>query len=327
LNEITIRTEKEAFALLEKALDQKLGDKLIALKFDRWPLIEIKVEGEGYESTITPDMASALIDIQHAINRAYARAAHNTSNARSLTAEERNGLQFKAKVESGSSLITVDLGKFAEKLATSVADKMTPESLVITIIGLAIAGGSLLAYKAFLKTKIQHKVIEQDALTKIALSQEETKRLEVFGRALAKEPTLVSARDDFDAARNEVVRSAGDATKLTFNSVEIDGATAKVVGIAKRTESQEVQLNGTYLVIATDLRKPDEIKLRVKSKANGREFSASFMDHSLQQDQIKLIQAAEWDRTEVYLSINASTLRGDITSATVISVKPQPHAA
>ncbi|MFC6520100.1 hypothetical protein ACFQAT_10300 [Undibacterium arcticum] len=211
MNEVIIKNEKDAFDLLQKALDQQLGDKAFTLKFDHWPLIEIKLEGDGYDSTITPDMAGALVEIQHAINRTYARTVHHSTNARSLTAEERQDLQFKAKVESGSSLITVDLGKFAEKLATSVADKMTPELLAITIVGVAVAGASLLAYKAYLKNRSEDKVIEQKALTKMALSQEETKRLEIFARALKHTPELAHAQADFDDARNEIVRATGDA--------------------------------------------------------------------------------------------------------------------
>src|SRR5450830_764857 len=111
-------------------------------------------------------MAGALVQIQHAINRAYARTIHNTTNARSLTAEERQDLQFKAKVESGSSLITVDLGKFAEKLSTSMVDKMTPEMLTITALGIAIAGASLLALKSYFKMRTENKVVEQKTLEK-----------------------------------------------------------------------------------------------------------------------------------------------------------------
>ncbi|MFC3107383.1 hypothetical protein ACFOFO_05325 [Undibacterium arcticum] len=327
MNEVIIKNEKDAFDLLQKALDQQLGDKAFTLKFDHWPLIEIKLEGDGYDSTITPDMAGALVEIQHAINRTYARTVHHSTNARSLTAEERQDLQFKAKVESGSSLITVDLGKFAEKLATSVADKMTPELLAITIVGVAVAGASLLAYKAYLKNRSEDKVIEQKALTKMALSQEETKRLEIFARALKHTPELAHAQADFDDARNEIVRATGDAKSLTVNSVEMDNATAKVIGITKRSEAQEVQLNGTYLITATDLRHPNEIKLRIKRVSDSKEFMASFLDHSLQQDQIKMLQSAEWDRQPVYLSINAHSLRGEITTATVISVQLQPEAA
>jgi len=327
LREIVIRNEKDAFDILRKALDQELGDKAFTLKFDNWPRIEIKLEGEGYDSTITPDMAGALVEIQHAINRAYARTIHHSTNARSLTSEERQDLQFKAKVESGSSLITIDLGKFAEKLSMAMVDKMTPELLTITVVGVAVAGASLLAFKSYFKSRTENKVVEQKTLERISLSQEETKRMEIFAQAIKQAPVLGHASADFDEARNEIVRATGDAQSLTLNSVKLDNATAKIIGISKRTESQEIQLNGNYKIAATDLRLPNEIKLRVIRVKDSLEFMASFLDHSLEQDQIKLLQEAEWERRSVYLSINAHSLRGEITKATVISVKMQPKAA
>lgn len=326
MNEIVIKNEKDAFDLLQKALDHQLGDQIFSIKFDHWPLIQIKLEGEGYDSTITPDMAGALVRIQEAINRTYARTVHQSVDARGLTLEERKDLQFKAKVESGSSLITVDLGKFSEKLATGMVNKMNPELLTITIIGAAIVGASLLAYKWFLNSRSKDKVIDKTAQTQIALSQEETKRMNMIVRALAQAPELTQVQSEFDDARSEIVRATGNATKLTVNSIELDNATTKVISMVKRSESEELQMNGTYLITATDLSQPDEIKLRVKRVDDGKEFMASFHDKTLQQEHIKLLQNAEWSRSSVYLSINANSLRGEITRATVISAQLQPAA-
>jgi hypothetical protein len=247
-------------------------------------------------------------------------------DARGLTLEERKDLQFKAKVESGSSLITVDLGNFSEKLATGMVNKMNPELLTITIIGAAIVGASLLAYKWFLNSRSKDKVIDKTAQTQIALSQEETKRMNMIVRALAQAPELTQVQSEFDDARSEIVRATGNATKLTVNSIELDNATTKVISMVKRSESEELQMNGTYLITATDLSQPDEIKLRVKRVDDGKEFMASFHDKTLQQEHIKLLQNAEWSRSSVYLSINANSLRGEITRATVISAQLQPAA-
>jgi hypothetical protein len=123
------------------------------------------------------------------------------------------------------------------------------------------------------------------------------------------------------------VRAARDADSLSVNSLKIDKETAKVVGISKRAESVEIQLNNTYIIIGVDLRYENEVKLKVRRVADGKEFYAGFLDQSLNQDQIKLLQAAEWERRPVYLSINATELRGEVTTATVVSVAAQPKAA
>lgn len=321
---ITIRSEKQAFDLLEKAVNSELGPQPFELKFENWPVLTIRFEGEGYDSTITSDIAEAVVEVQRAVNRAYARAVHKTSNSRSLTNLERQDIQFKAKVEPGSSIIKIDLGDFAEKLATTVAQTMTPTFLAITIVGLAITGASLVAYKAFLKKNSDDKQIDVEARTKIALSQEETRRLDLMAKATARVPTLAHANEDFDLARIEILRAAGDAATVTVNSLVMDRETARAIGNTPRTQSLEIQLNGNYHILATDVSRPDEVRFKVQRASDGIVFYAGFKDHSLEQGQIALLQAAEWSRTQVYLSINARSLRGEITSATVIEVKIQP---
>jgi hypothetical protein len=324
---IVVKDEATAFKLLQKAINDELGDQPFELKFSGWPVLSIKLKGEGYDSTITADVAEALVEVQRALNRAYARAVKGTTNSRTLTDTERREVQFQAKVKKGSSLIEINLGDYAEKLATAITTKMTPDMLAITVIGLAAVAGGTLAVKWYLNGKSQDKQIESDERAKVALSQEETKRLQVFADAMVRQPALRHATADFDEARTQIMRSAGTANTITVNDVEITSETARVISTASRTESEEVQLNGTYFIMTTDLRQPDEIRMRVRNAKSGREFSAGFKDRGLHQEQIRQLQDAEWTRSKVYLSINARELRGEITTATVISVGRQASPA
>lgn len=132
-----IRNEEDAFKLIDAALKKELGSEPVVLNFDNWPKISIRLTGEGYDSTITPDMASGLIELQHAMNRSYARIVHRSSNSRALTIEERDSIKFKAKVNQGSSLIEVDLGEWAGKVFTDMVERMSPEQLIISVVSLA----------------------------------------------------------------------------------------------------------------------------------------------------------------------------------------------
>ncbi|WP_186150175.1 hypothetical protein [Burkholderia gladioli] len=142
-----------------------------------------------------------------------------------------------------------------------------------------------------------------------------------------KEPAVAAAQVDFDDARNTLIKSVGDARHLAVNDVTIDRQTARTLATSKRTASKEAQLNGTYMIMSVDLRQQDYVKLRVQNAQDGKEFSATFQDDSLDKAQIGLLQEAEWGRTPVYLSINATILRGEVTSAGIISVTPQPVPA
>ena len=151
--------------------------------------------------------------------------------------------------------------------------------------------------------------------------------MEVFAKAMQQSSALRHVNEDFDEARNEILKGTGDAQRLSVNDLPIESETARAIATAKRTPSSEVQLNGTYVIKGVDLRQEGEVRLRVENQADGREFVATFQDNSLDSSQISLLQNAEWSRTKVYLSINARILRGEVTAATVVSVKEQPAKA
>lgn len=260
-------------------------------------------------------------------NRTYARTVRHSANARTLTDQDREEIRFKAKVENGSSIITIDLGKFAEKLAVSVADKMTPELLVITVLGAAAAAGGVFAYKAFLKHRSEDKKISVEAEKSIAMSKEETRRLEIFANAVKTAPVLGHVREDFDEARHGIIRGTADAQSLTFSDVTLDSKSAHVVAMTKRSESKALQLNGNYFIKKADWQIDGEVRLTISHEESHRVFVASFRDDSLKKEQTKIIEEAEWSRRHVYLSVNATELRGEITTATIIDVKAQPDQA
>lgn len=324
LKKIEINSEASAFAAIKQAMEEGFGGKDVRLDFKNWPHLEIELEGPGYKSTITSPLASAIVDVQTALNRSFALVVHGKNNASSLTDEERNAIQFKAKVEDGCTLIKIDLGKFAETLATAVTDKMTPEALVITVLGVAAMAAGVVAYKAFLKSRTADKTISADAEKLLGMSKEETARHKILADALSKSFELRGVNENFNEARNGILKGTSDALTLTVNNVAIDQETARVAVANIRAAGSDVQLNGTYFVTETNLRRPDEVRLSLRRAQDNKEFVASFQDQSLDGDQIKLLQAAEWGRSTVFLSINATELRGDITGARVISVQEQP---
>ncbi|WP_186191284.1 hypothetical protein [Burkholderia gladioli] len=324
---LKITDEKTAFAALEKALREELGDTTYNIEFVGWPKLQIKLDGPGYNSTITSDVAEVLVDLQVAINRSYARLVHQSADSRTLTGEERSKLQFKAEVKKGSSIVNVDLGEYLKTLTHELVTKMSSEALVICVLGVAVVAGSVLAYKNYLKARSEDKKIDAETQKAIALSQEETRRLATMASVVQKEPAVAAAQVDFDDARNTLIKSVGDARHLAVNDVTIDRQTARTLATSKRTASKEAQLNGTYMIMSVDLRQQDYVKLRVQNAQDGKEFSATFQDDSLDKAQIGLLQEAEWGRTPVYLSINATILRGEVTSAGIISVTPQPVPA
>ena len=86
-----------------------------------------------------------------------------------------------------------------------------------------------------------------------------------------------------------------------------------------------MQLNGDYFILETNWKKDSEARLKVRNVATNQEFIASLPNESLDQEETDMLQEAEWNRSKVYMSINAAELRGSITTATIVSVTKQPE--
>ena len=302
------------------ALVGKIGEKPVKIEFKNWPIIEIKLVGDGYDSTITPDIAEALIEIQHAMNRSYARFVHGSPNARSLTNEERQEIKFKAKVEKGSSLIKIDLGELSTAVTNALVGKMESSHILIAVLGLALIGGSTLAARAYLKHRSEDKKLDAESKKLVALSTEETKRLEIVTRALAAQPKLQHSQEDFDDARREILRSAGDAKTLTLNGIELPNALARQIASTPRATSKDIQLNGSYVIQKIDWQQEGDVRLSLTGSDQQLTFIASLSQDSITAAHREILKTAEWDRKTIYMSINATELRGDVTTARIVSV-------
>jgi len=320
-NKIVIGSEDEAFAYLKRALENEFGDRPVQVEFKDWPVLRIKLEGKGYESTITPDMAEAIVSLQQAINRAYARVVKQENTARSLTDEERYRLQFKAKVEKGSSLLEINLGQLFETIGLSLVQKMDGTSITVTLIGITVVACSTVAYRAFLRTKAEGKHLEEESKKAVALSQEETRRMEILAKVLKQQPVVDHVRQDFDNVRQDILKGTADAKKLTVQGVTIDGMTARSIARAPRSESRAIQLNGHYRICKIDWEHADVVRLWVESTDDGRRFIATLKVDDIQERQRELLKESEWDRRSVYLSINATELRGEITTAVIVGAE------
>lgn len=317
---LKIGSEDEALKYLSQALAGQFENTHVDVEFANWPIMTIRATGKGYDSTITPDMAEALVDLQHSMNRAYARFVHNSPNARVLTAEERQSIQFKAKVKQGSSLIEVNLGDFADKLTTALVGKMTSTEILIAVLGFAVVAGSLLAFKAFLKAKSEDKKVDLEFRKSVALSQQETRRLEVVTQALSAQPRLQATQQDFDDSRREILKSVGDAKTLEVNGVEMENATARTIASTPRSSSKDIQLNGNYRIFKIDWQQPDNVRLWLGGGDRDGEFIATLNKESITDEHRELLKESEWSRKSLYMQINATELRGEITTARIASV-------
>jgi len=82
-----------------------------------------------------------------------------------------------------------------------------------------------------------------------------------------------------------------------------------------------VQLNGHYRIGKLDWTKDGEVRISVFSTDQTLEFTAKLNTETLTMAQKDKLKVAEWDRQRLHLQINATKLRGEVTTATIVGVE------
>lgn len=320
-HKITIDNEADAAELLRIALANELDGLNLEVSFGHWPSIELRLTGEGYSSTITADTAEAIVELQRSVDRTFARFVKGKHTATALSKEEREKLAFKAKVDQGSSLITINLDDAFSTLAQNLAGKMTGTEIVIAMASLALIWGGTSTVKAWLRTRAERQDRVTDMQERVALSEQETRRLELITQAKVRSPMLCEAETDASAVREKFLKSAPDAAGVQFQGVRLTGEEAKTLARDPREVAQPVQLNGVYVIGGLEWKRDETVRIDLRSAdEQGHVFSASLATRSLMPKDKELLQQAEWDRVPVYMSVNARVRRGEIVAAEIVGV-------
>ena len=323
---INIANEGQAIELLRKALEDQFENENVRLNFKDWPRLRLEYKGEKFKGTITPDIAKALVELQEAMERVYMQAVHGTTSRVGLDQSEKRALELVATVEEGSSLIDVNLGNFAEKLAAEMVGKMSSTEIIIAVIGVSVVFTAGWAWKSHLKNRSEEKQLQLENESRLQLSQQETERLRIVTDAMRRSPVVQTADKLVEEPRNAFIKSATEADTFTIQGgVSITGEEARQIYRAARISSQEVQLNGAYFIEGFQWTSDGETaRVNLHNKDDGKKFMADLSVNALSADQKTRFKDSTFDRLEVYLSINGTVLHDKVTSARIVSVTEQP---
>lgn len=319
----TIKNEKDAITLITALIAKEIGDD-VEIEFASWPTIKLDLKGDDYDSSINPSLMEGLIKVQQGVNRSYAKIVHSQPDARHLKDEEKQQLEFMAKVSQGSSKIEVDLSGFAQKLIRDLVGRTTPlNAALYSVVGAALWASTTMA-KSYIAEQAEKSESADAAPDQLGLSPEEAENRKILQRAIQRRPDLQQIREDAKEANVALLRGCAGATTVLFNGIKLKQEQTRAILRSTRAESVEQQINGNYRILGVDTSKPDEIRIKVRYLENEREFFAKFRDDSLNREHVAALQKAEWSKTQVYLSVNARVVRGEVTTATIVSATQQP---
>lgn len=323
---ITIKNEADAFAAIEKYLAD--GGFKGGVQLSGWPKLEIRLVGDKFDASITPPVMRSFLELQNLVYKSYAIAQYDTDDTRKLSNEEREELEILVKVEEGSSIFEVDFQGVLEKFAEKAAETMPPELIAITIIGLGVLWVGKTSYSAYLnyrkevrlgevKTEEQRHMLD----TMQQASKEETKRLELLTKLMVREPKLEAVSRQAYDSKTEMLKGFATADEATVSGVTTSGEIGQELVVNARRKAVERRLDGFYRVIRVDSSDPEAFKVKIRKHRGSLEFEAIVEDVSLDAEKKEVLQYAEWERTTVFLNINAKVLDDSIKNAVILGVE------
>lgn len=316
--ELVISNEQQAWDLLDSFVYDKLLEDISSITLVNWPVFELKLYGEKYNSSITPRLMEAFVEVQKNINRAYAKLYYGKPNSRFLSDEEKAALEIVVRVSPGSSGFQIDLQAALEKFIQGAVHKMQAKHILGASLIVGLVWGGTTSFNSYLEHERQIKQLDLQKY-----SQElELRRMQLLADALEKQseikPVVLEAGDVY----NSILKGSARADRLQVAGKDITRDEIKQLVRPTRTRSNQVQLNGMCRILKVDSSKPDHFKVEVKFE-DGRIFTARLEESfiSTREANKKLIQEAEWGHKEIFLIMNANELRGEISQATIIDVK------
>lgn len=286
-NTITIKNETTAWQILEMWLADKPID---FVEFEHWPLLNIKISGDSYSSSLNTGQMAALVEFKKTMGRAYASIAHGAYDARRLRTYKEEQLEFSTELKKGSSL--------AETNYTSLVDAFAQ---IISIhpnlsIAAAIVMGLTFVSKPIILKFLENRSKQIDATERMQLvslvqstTDEDRKRWTIMEQAIAKicqsYPQFAQVIPDASAAYWRLAGSAANADSMeisgiklskkqlealserrTVRNAELEDITDEfqVIGIVKIQNSYRVQLKSKTTHLSAIFRSPEMTPVRVK---------------------------------------------------------------
>lgn len=316
---IPVPNEAAAWKLLDDAINGRLPKETFQLDIGDWANFHLKFKGAKFDSSLTPGMMDAFIDLQKNIYRLFAKLHYNDARSIILTDDQRSALEIMIKVSPGSSDLTAIFKDAIEKLTLGAINKMEAKHWVIILL-VGILG---LTSKAMWKDYLASQNEDKKAELNVSMSKLELEKMALVAAASKQVPHVASMREDANEFRNKILKSAKSADEIEVAGQTVNKAQAAKLVRKTRTASTELRLDGEYRIIKVDSSDIDHFTVALMDK-KGRSFQAVLQNGTVSKAKnMQRLQTAEWERNYINLEINGREVRGEVTTAVIMGIKDE----
>lgn len=292
-----ISCDDDAWNLLSDWLNGKYNDEA---KFEGWPILGIKLKGDDYQASLNSGQMSALVDLKMTMGRAYAVLAHGAYDMRRLKEEEEEDLRFTTSVKPGSSLLDTDLSPLIQAFASAVSSHPGTSVAAATIIGLALVARPVII-RYFDDRAKQLEAGERKMLVDLALNRDDTKKIELFDRAVDKleklHPQMAQALPDARSAFWRFASASVDADEVTVAGLNMGQDDLEILAERRKRRNGEYrEARGTFTVTAV---KSAGSSFRIGLDSKQLSLTATYRKPQLTDTRIKRLMNCLASRTPI----------------------------
>ncbi|MCC8669177.1 hypothetical protein LN461_07405 [Xanthomonas arboricola] len=217
---VIVKSDGQAWILLEKLL---AGEQPGDTNFKGWPVLDIKLSGDDYESSLNSGQMAALVDLKDVFGRAYSVVAHGAYDMRRLKADEDEQLQFRTKVKKGSSILETDFTPLVKAFSNAVAANPQLALISALVLGLVLVSKPVILKHYENKAKQLELEDKKLLLASIKPEQGDKAKLALLDKAIAKVtevyPQFAQVIPDARGAFWRFAASSVDADSMTIDGL------------------------------------------------------------------------------------------------------------
>lgn len=321
--DIIIKSEEDAWKWLKEAASEKPElDEVLNIKFEGWPVLGLHYSGRDFDSSVPTRIMPPLLEAQKEIHRLYCQLRYGDQNLRKLKYDDRQKLELNIKVKKGSSKYDTNLSEILTEAAKAAVTNMDSAHILYSIIAIALSWGSTVAWKSWLA----HQEKQSETESRVKMSSLEKEKLELLTQVHKKDPQLRELSKGVDNFRNDSLHQLkpNDSFTVPGSDMEVDGDYASDITTKPRVQSKEIRIDGEFIIQSVVSGETKGFKVKVKRVLDGKDINVTIPEEILTGDLKAILKNNEWDKKPFLMQVNAKELRGEITSATLVSASNIP---
>ncbi|PAU76752.1 hypothetical protein [Halomonas salipaludis] len=298
-----------------------------------WPRLDIKLDGDRYNGTITPELAKSLYDFYMDLQRAYAYIKYGSPNLQRLTLEDKKLFSsIEYRIEEGSLKVFGELCDQAKAMFDSLKgltdgmESAHKRTLYIAIV-LALLGGYTVKKHFDYESQVakaeqgrqQQQIMVEGHMHSVDALLEQSKTA-INALSEQDRSRVTGALDKLDDGYGGIIRSVPDADYIDISGAAMDGGDIRDYVDNPQADTEAHILEEELSVEQVSKRRFPRISVRV-SDLDDNQFTLGFTFGEITRSSYDKIFDSIKNNTTVMVRFNALlTEEGVLHRGTILAV-------